>query len=86
LRTAITDHLIALLAGRESDLEDVGAPAQRVPELSLSLVDSEGLINALWADGLSVASIRMELLEAGAPRSWVDLRLARLRPPRRPGW
>jgi hypothetical protein len=86
LTTAITEHLIALPSGGESEQEDKLAPMQRVTELSRSLVESDALINALWADGLSVASIRIELLQAGAPRSWLELRLARLRPPRRPGW
>ena len=86
LTTAITEHLIALPCGAESEQEHRFAPTQYATERSLSLAESDALINALWADGLSVASIRIELLQAGTPGSWLELRLARLRPPRRPGW
>jgi hypothetical protein len=58
----------------------------RVPTETYSRDEAENLINALWADQLSVQSIRAEMIRVGVPESWLDLRLARLNRERRPGW
>lgn len=45
------------------------------------LPSAERWLTDLWLDGLSTEVIRQELLRAGVPRAWIDLRLRR-----RPGW
>lgn len=64
-----------------------GPPAPVVPPVrekqvpEFSLVDAERLMAELFRDGCSLAAIEQELLRAGAPRSWVAIRMRR-----RPGW
>lgn len=52
----------------------------------LSRAGAEALFNALVVDGLRPQTIRDELLAAGAPRSWIELRLSQLHAGPRPGW
>lgn len=59
-----------------------GVPPGRHDEVSgFSLRDAEQLMAELFRDGCSLETIEQELLRAGAPSSWVAIRVKR-----RPGW
>ncbi len=59
-----------------------GVPPARHDEApGFSLRDAERLMAGLFRDGCSLETIEQELLRAGAPSSWVTIRMRQ-----RPGW